>query len=51
MLWYNIPFEVNNIKFQIFMEFMYHQLIPEVLEGTMIILKNNHLSEEMMVKD
>lgn len=50
MLWYNIPFDENNIKSDIFIEFMYHQLIPEVLEGTMIVLKNNYLSEEFMVK-
>ena len=28
---------------------MYHQLIPELLEGTMIIIKNNHLSDDLMV--
>ena len=50
MLWYTIPmtFDDNN-KSEMFVDFMYHQLIPELLEGTMIVIKNNHLSDELMV--
>jgi len=50
MLWFTIPFQFdNNNTSEIFIDFMYHQLIPELHEGTMIILNNNHLSEEFMV--
>ncbi len=50
MLWFTIPiiFDQNNTS-EIFIDFMYHQLIPELLEGTMIIIKNNHFSDELMV--
>jgi hypothetical protein len=50
MLWFTIPiiFDENN-KSEIFIDFMYHQLIPELLEGTMIIIKNNDFSDELMV--
>ncbi|CAF3546374.1 unnamed protein product [Rotaria sordida] len=49
MLWFNIPsvFNTNN-QSEMFIHFMYHQLIPELLEGTMIILNNNHLSDLLM---
>ncbi|CAF1426007.1 unnamed protein product [Adineta ricciae] len=49
MLWYTIPmtFDDNN-KSEMFVDFMYHQLIPELLEGTIIVIKNNHLSDELM---
>jgi hypothetical protein len=52
MLWFNIPFQFddNNNKSEIFIDFMYHQLVPELLEGTMIVLNNNYLSEEFMVE-
>jgi len=51
MLWFTTPliFDENN-KSDIFIDFMYHQLIPELLEGTMIVIKNNHFSDELMVK-
>jgi len=52
MLWLTIPmqFNNNNNKSEMFIDFMYYQLIPELLEGTMIILNNNHLSEEFMIE-
>ncbi|CAF3339033.1 unnamed protein product [Rotaria socialis] len=49
ILWFNIPFTFNtNNQSETFIHFMYHQLIPELLEGTMIILNNNHLSDELV---
>jgi hypothetical protein len=51
MLWFNIPFDENNIKSDMFIDFMYHQLVPDLLEGTMIVLHNNSLSDQLMVKD
>ncbi|CAF2388479.1 unnamed protein product [Rotaria sp. Silwood2] len=49
MLWFNIPIIFNNNnQSEMFINFMYHQLIPELLEGTMIILNNNHLSDKLM---
>ncbi|CAF4054726.1 unnamed protein product, partial [Rotaria magnacalcarata] len=49
ILWFNIPFIFNtNNQSETFIHFMYHQLIPELLEGTMIILNNNHLSDELV---
>jgi hypothetical protein len=52
MLWFTIPFTLdnNNNKSEIFMDFMYHQILPELLEGIMIVLNNNHLSDELTVK-
>jgi len=51
MLWLTIPMQFNNNnKSEIFIDFMYYQLIPELLEGTMIILNNNHFSEEFMIE-
>lgn len=51
MLWFNLPILVDNqsSNSELFVEFMFHQLVPELLEGTMIIIKNNHLSDELMV--
>lgn len=50
MLWFTVPILVDdNKKSELFIDFMYHQLIPELLEGTMIIIKNNHLADELMV--
>lgn len=50
MLWFTIPMKLDESdRCQIFIDFMYHQLIPELLEGTMIVIKNNHFSDEMMV--
>ncbi|CAF4602738.1 unnamed protein product [Rotaria sp. Silwood1] len=49
MLWFTIPMILDdNNKSEIFIDFMYHQLVPELLEGTMIVIKNNHLSDEIM---
>jgi hypothetical protein len=50
MLWFTTPmiFDENN-KSDIFIDFMYNQLVPELLEGTMIVIKNNQFSDEMMV--
>ncbi|CAF0977130.1 unnamed protein product [Adineta steineri] len=51
MLWFTIPFQMNHDdkKSEIFIDFMYHQLIPEFLDGTMIILNNNNnLSDDLM---
>jgi hypothetical protein len=51
MLWFHIPFQFNeNNKSEIFIDFMYHQLIPELLEGILIVFNNNHLSEKFMVE-
>jgi hypothetical protein len=51
MLWFTIPmiFDDKN-KSEIFIDFMYHQLIPELLEGTVIIIKDNQFSDELMVE-
>ena len=50
MLWFTIPLIFDDYnKSEIFIDFMYHQLVPELLEGTMIIIKNNHFSNELMV--
>jgi hypothetical protein len=51
MLWFNLPIisDSQNNNSEIFIEFMFHQLVPELLEGTMIIINNNHLSDELMV--
>jgi hypothetical protein len=51
MLWFTIPltFDVEN-KSEIFIDFMYHQLVPDLLEGTLIVIKNNHFSDELMVE-
>jgi hypothetical protein len=49
-LWFTIPFQFTNYnKSEMFIDFMYHQLIPELLEGTLIIQNTNHLSTELMV--
>jgi hypothetical protein len=50
MLWFTIPliFDDKNTS-ESFIDFMYHQLIPELLEGTMIIIKDNQFSDELMV--
>ncbi|CAF1023237.1 unnamed protein product [Rotaria sordida] len=49
MLWFTIPMIFNdNNQSEIFIDFMYHQLVPELLEGTMIIIKNNHMPDELM---
>lgn len=51
MLWFTIPMKLDESdKCQIFIDFMYHQSIPELLEGTMIVIKDNHFSDEMMVR-
>ncbi len=51
MLWFTIPliFDDKNTS-ESFIDFMYHQLIPELLEGTMIIIKDNQFSDELMVQ-
>lgn len=51
MLWFTVPmiFDDQN-KSEVFIDFMFHQLVPELLEGTMIVIKNNQLSDEIMVK-
>lgn len=51
MLWFNLPIihDPASSKADLFIDFMYHQLVPELLEGTMIVIKNNYLSDEMMV--
>ncbi|CAF3639551.1 unnamed protein product [Adineta steineri] len=48
MLWFTIPMIFDDNKSDIFIDFMYHQLVPELLEGTMIIIKNNHFSDDLM---
>ncbi len=52
ILWYHIPFQLtDHDQSDIFTDFMYHQLLPELLDGKMIVLNNNHhLSEQSMVK-
>ena len=52
MLWFNIPFlfDDSNHQSELFIDFMYHQLVPELHEGTMIVLNNNYLPVELMVK-
>ncbi len=50
MLWFITPMTFDdNDKSDIFIDFMYHQLVPELLEGTMIVIKDNQFSDEMMV--
>ena len=52
MLWFTTPMIIDEKNTtETFIEFMYHQLVPELLEGTMIIIKNNELSDELMVKN
>ncbi|CAF3632068.1 unnamed protein product [Rotaria socialis] len=49
MLWFNIPMIFdNNDKSEMFINFMYHQLVPELFEGTMIAIKDNHISDDLM---
>ena len=51
MLWFTTPiiFDDNNTS-DVFIDFMYHQLVPELLEGIMIVIKDNQFSDEMMVE-
>ena len=51
MLWFTIPmmYDEENTS-ETFIDFMYHQLVPEVLEGTMIVIKENNFSDELMVE-
>lgn len=49
ILWFTIPFQFDiNNQSEIFINFIYHQLLPEFLEGIMIILKNSCFSEEFI---
>ncbi|UJR10303.1 hypothetical protein I4U23_014509 [Adineta vaga] len=49
MLWITIPFVLNNDpQSEMFIDFMYNQVLSELIEGKMIILYNNHLSDELM---
>lgn len=52
MLWFTIPLKLNEqeTNSQFFIDFMYHQLVPELLEGLLIVIKNNYLSDELMVR-
>lgn len=51
MLWFNIPMTLsNNNQSEIYIHCMYNQILPEFLDGTMIILKNNHMSDDLMVR-
>lgn len=51
MLWYHIPIEITEqYPSDLFIEFMYYQLLPEFREGLMINCKNNHLSDELIVR-
>jgi len=51
MLWFHIPLQFNDHnQSDMFIDFMYHQLLPELLEGKLIVLNNNILSEQLMVK-
>ena len=51
MLWFTTPITFDDDdKSEIFVDFMYHQLVPELLEGTMIVFKDNQFSDEMMVE-
>lgn len=51
ILWFNIPltFSHDN-QSDIFINLIYHQLVSDLLEGTMIIFDANHLSDQLMVK-
>ncbi|CAF0846167.1 unnamed protein product [Adineta ricciae] len=49
MLWVTIPFVLtSDTHSEMFINFMYHQLVPELTDGKMILLFNNHLSDELM---
>ena len=51
-VWFDLPLELSDLQqSELFVDFMYHQLIPEFVEGTWIILNNHQLSEESMVKE
>jgi hypothetical protein len=52
MLWFHLPLKIDaqqQNKSDGFIDFMYHQLVPELLEGTMIVINNNHLPDQSMV--
>jgi len=52
MLWFtNSMISKEKIhQSEIFIDFMYYQLVPEFLEGILIVLLNNHFSDELMVR-
>lgn len=46
ILWFDLSLQFSDM----FIDFMYHQLISILFEGTIILLNNNyHLSEELIV--
>jgi hypothetical protein len=53
ILWYHIPISfIDHNQSDMFIDFMYHQLLSELLDGKIIVLNNNHqLSEQLMVKN
>lgn len=52
MLWFtnSMISKEKTHQSEIFIDFMYYQLVPEFLEGILIVLLNNHLSDELMVR-
>ena len=51
-VWFDLPLQRSaDAQSDMFVDFMYHQLIPEFLEGTSIVLTKNQLPDESMVND
>lgn len=49
ILWFTIPYQYDiNNQLETFINFMYNQIIPDYLEGLMIIFNDNHFSQQLI---
>lgn len=51
VLWTAVPFLLkNNTQSELFIDFMYYQLLSDFIDGRMLVLPNHHLSGDQMVQ-